>query len=387
MRVALAAAPMLDTAFAARRLVSFSATPLPAMTRAMAPPIPRADAHTPLTTRRLPAWLLSIVVHLALLLVLALAVRPQQTPSLPTEKHRPAGIVLASTNELRQVEYFDADDAPRDNQPPSDVQSASAEPSSDARNRLAAALPSPEQSAARLPIAPLPQLPGVPPGDVEAPSLRVTPLRKQPLFTGADDEAILAEEAVRRASVGSSGPQIGLSIFGSKQAVGNSFVFVIDRSKSMGSEGLGALDAAQRELAAALERLEPAHRFQVIAYHQRPVYVGARRLLDATPENKQALQQFFDELVAYGGTQHETALLAALRLEPDVIFLLTDGGDPYLSEGQIDLITRRADGRTTIHCLQFGFGAAPQGGGFMQRLATRNRGSYGYVNMSARRAP
>ena len=74
--------------------------------------------------------------------------------------------------------------------------------------------------------------------------------------------------------------------FGSRAAVGNSFVFVIDRSKSMGGEGLGALDAAGEELTTALARLEPAHRFQVIAYHRQPVYLGQRRLLDATPEKQ-----------------------------------------------------------------------------------------------------
>ncbi|MEQ8787865.1 MAG: VWA domain-containing protein [Pirellulaceae bacterium] len=329
--------------------------------------------------RRLPAWLMSLVVHGLALVVLALAVRTQPA-SPPAESPREVGIALVVRQQEQPVDYFDESDAPRDTQ----AAAPSAPSASPPAANLATALPAPGDAAANLlPPNTLPKLPGGRIGDVEIASMRVTPLRKQPLFAGADDAAILAEEAARREGKGPKGPRTEVGIFGAGKAVGNSFVFVIDRSKSMGGDGLGALDAAEQELTAALSRLGPEHRFQVIAYHQQPVYVGARRLLDATPENKAAMQEFFDGLLAYGGTQHETALLAALRLEPDVVFLLTDGGDPYLNEAEIDYITRRAEGRTAVHCIQFGFGPTPRGGDFMQRLASRNRGSYGYVDMSA----
>jgi hypothetical protein len=320
---------------------------------------------------RLPAWLLSLVLHLSILLALAFALRPV-LPAASDERQREVGIVLASRESPSQVEYFDGLAAQSDSPSPENAEA----PSSD----VAAALPSSDLAASQLlPQIPLPSLPGG--GDVQLGMVHATPLTR-PNIPGQGDDAILAAEAARRAAMPARGPSTTLSIFGSGPAVGNSFVFVIDRSRSMGEEGLGAISAAERELSAALDRLKPEHRFQVIAYHQQPVYVGSRGLLDASDENKQAMREFFRTLLSFGGTQHEMALLAALRLEPDVIFLLTDGGDPYLNQVQIDEITRRAAGRTAIHCLQFGFGPAPTGNDFMQRLASRNRGSYGYVDMS-----
>ena len=44
-----------------------------------------------------------------------------------------------------------------------------------------------------------------------------------------------------------------LSLFGSEPAVGRSFVFVIDRSSSMSSRSLGAIQLAAKELAAKLD--------------------------------------------------------------------------------------------------------------------------------------
>ena len=325
---------------------------------------------------RVPAWLLSTAVHLALLILLALVVRSAPR-SLPDEADRQVSVALASRNAEQRAEYFDEQDAQTDTESTSDS-------SASGGSALAAALPQPE-AAAPLAQLPLPRLPTG--GDVLVAAPQLNPARRAPILPGENnDEAIMAAEAARRKANAPHGPPTRLGIFGSPAAAGYDFVFVIDRSKSMGEEGLGALSAAEKELTAALAELQPHHRFQVIAYHQQPTYVGARSLLPATDENKRAMQTFFQELLAHGGTQHATALLAALRLDPDVVFLLTDGGDPYLTANEIDYISRRARGKSTIHCIQFGFGSLRDDNDFMRRLASRNGGSYGYVDMSARRS-
>ena len=325
-------------------------------------------------TWRIPAWLLSLVVHLAVLLALALLLRPV-LPQSHDERDRQVGIVLASRETPLEVEYFDGADAQSDKQARLAAESASAS------GVPVDALPSSEAPDSRL-FSEIP-LPALPAGsaNVDVGVARATALARTPLLPGVGDDEILAAEAARLAALPRKGPATRLSIFGSGAAVGNSFVFLLDRSRSMGGEGLGAIAAAEKELTTALDQLGPQHRFQVIAYHQQPVFVGSRKLLDATNENKQSMQQFFKDLLAYGGTQHETALFSAMYLEPDVIFLLTDGGDPYLSDRQIEAVTRHNDGKSSIHCIQFGFGAAP-GNSFMQELARRNHGSYGYVDMS-----
>jgi hypothetical protein len=79
--------------------------------------------------------------------------------------------------------------------------------------------------------------------------------------------------------------------------------------------------------------------------------------------------------------------LAALRLKPDVIFLLTDGGDPHLRPGQISFLTDQAAGQTSIHCLQFGTGTADAipADHFLRRLAAETGGSYGFITVAGRR--
>ena len=63
------------------------------------------------------------------------------------------------------------------------------------------------------------------------------------------------------------GNPASISVFGSGQLNGRRFVFVIDRSQSMGAGGLGVLDRARTELANAINQLESNHSFQIVAYH------------------------------------------------------------------------------------------------------------------------
>jgi hypothetical protein len=220
-----------------------------------------------------------------------------------------------------------------------------------------------------------------------APAARLTvsraPTGRIPL--AGDLGAWVADEQARLRANRPAGEPTSLDLFGGVPAVGRSFVFLIDRSKSMGHSGLNALRAAEEELLVALEPLQPTHRFQVIAYHHECVYLNRRELLPATEENKQAVRGFLSGLAAFGATEHELALQSALHQKPDAIFLLTDGGDPQLSEAQIRNITRLAAGRTSIHCIQFGFAASPAEAGFLQRLAAANGGGFGYVEMKGAR--
>ena len=70
-----------------------------------------------------------------------------------------------------------------------------------------------------------------------------------------------------------------------------------------------------------------------------------------------------------------------MSLRPDVVFLLTDGADPYLNAAQLQQTRRLAAGRTSIHCIQFGFGPLQESDNFMMRLARQNDGGYQYVEM------
>lgn len=333
----------------------------------------------------LPAWLMSLMLHLALAVLLAL-VLPQALRPAPQERDRQVGIVLAHQGDRDHSEYTEQEDAEDD-----DTNRATASDSatdSDTADSL------PQQALSTVPdpstlLIPDIELPGstVPQGmgtDLLVPKLTPSRSGRKPILPGLDDELIYAEESARRAARATLGPATRVSVFGSAPAVGHCFVFAIDRSKSMGGDGLNALSAARAELMRALAHLTEKHRFQIIAYHHSCVYFNTTQPVTATEENKKKIPGFIDNLAAFGGTDHEMALRASLPLEPDAVFLLNDGGDPHLNEIQLKNIRELARGLATIHTVQFGFGPQGESENFMVKLARDNGGSYTYVDMSRR---
>jgi hypothetical protein len=169
---------------------------------------------------------------------------------------------------------------------------------------------------------------------------------------------------------------------------GYKFVYVIDRSGSMGGQGARSLRTAKAELIRSFSRLSKVHQFQIVFYNERPVVFNPTgtpgRLAFATDENKQRAIRFLDTVVADGGTAHEDALRVAIRLRPDVIFFLTDADDPKLSAAQLAKIRRLAAG-IIVNAVEFGTGPKPAGKSFLAELAGQNGGKYAYVDISKKR--
>jgi len=344
---------------------------------------------SPTSQRRLPAWVVSLCIHAVLFVLLGVFMRPQRV-GMPadSEPQRESQVVLVRNTDGKQTEYF-LDSSP-DEKSAENTEENEVEKASDSR-AASAQSPLPPAAAAKALVnletdLPLPRQHDI--GD--SGNLLVTPNLTggsgRPFLPGPSDAEFISAEQALRAARGPKGDSVGVSLFSGPPAEGRSFVFVIDRSRSMGEEGLGALNAAANELATQLAALKSNHTFQIIAYHHIPLYMSDERdLLEATGANKNLGPTFIREISAFGGTNHEVALLAALRLETDVIFFMTDGGDPYLSAGQMERIRRRASGKTAIHCVQFGFGDDPPEEKFMQELAAQNAGGYSYVNMRKKR--
>jgi hypothetical protein len=330
----------------------------------------------------LPAWLLSLAAHLLLAITGSWLVRAVSSDVEATEPIR-AGEIVIARRDAGRTEYFTDEPSAGRHETLRPVDSAVTVSSAEATGGARAAADHPPLLAG---IA-LPQLSGnLPVGEglVAAPQLGVS--RGRPRIPGnpLDEAAILAEDALIPREAVPTGPTAQLSLFGSAKAEGRSFVFVIDRSNSMGGDGLGAIQAAAKELAARLDQLTAEQTFQVVAYNQAVAYFTNRELLPATSENKRQLVHFVANLGAFGQTEHSRGLLAALRLKPEVIFLLTDGGDPVLDPGQLRTIREQAAGRTSIHCLHFGRGMSPTANESFVRLAQENRGSYTYIDVNAR---
>jgi hypothetical protein len=148
---------------------------------------------------------------------------------------------------------------------------------------------------------------------------------------------------------------------------------------SMGPRGLSA---AKRELLASMERLPDTCRFQVVFYNsavERLSFGGTRTLVPATGENKGRVPALIERFQAEGTTAHRNALVSALALNAEVIFLLTDGGG--LSEGEVGAITLRNAGRTTIHVIEVIMDDLTPHDEQLQALARRNNGTFRAVKL------
>jgi hypothetical protein len=173
------------------------------------------------------------------------------------------------------------------------------------------------------------------------------------------------------------------SMFG-VEAKGRKFVYVFDRSGSMGEPANRPLAAAKAELIQSLERLESVHQFHLIFYNtETRVFnpTGMRgRLVFGTDENKEAARRFIASIPAEGGTNHYDPLLVAARLRADVIFLLTDGEQKDdLAAEELGHIRRVNDGIAQIHVIQFA--STPYASNSLKQLAAENRGQHTYYDI------
>jgi hypothetical protein len=166
---------------------------------------------------------------------------------------------------------------------------------------------------------------------------------------------------------------------------GYSFVYVFDRSGSMGGSGRTSLQMVKGELLKSLRNLGETQQFQMIFYNDRPTLFNpsgvAGKLAFGNENNKQRAIQFIDSIVAEGGTDHLEALRAATGMHPDVIFFLTDGDRPKLTDRELEKVQRWAAG-TIINTIQFCPGPPPAEKSFLEKLAQLTGGQYVYVDIA-----
>ncbi len=182
------------------------------------------------------------------------------------------------------------------------------------------------------------------------------------------------------------GGKTTVRVFG-LEGEGNRFAFVFDRSVSMRAYGGAPLAAAKAELLQALQGLEDHHQFQILFYNNTlREFDRSGRLIFGTTAEKRRAAQFIEGIQASGGTSHELALAAALRLRPDVLFFLTDADEPKLFGAQLARIRRLNQG-TIVHTIEFGRGPYPSPNSFLRTVAEQNGGQYAYVDISRLPSP
>lgn len=168
---------------------------------------------------------------------------------------------------------------------------------------------------------------------------------------------------------------------------GNHFVYLVDSSNSMRN-----FNEARAELLRSVDALQPDQRFYVVFYDQNPTHMriaaadedDASSML-ATPENKLALRRWAMTIRQEKGKSPVETLRFAFGLEPDVIFLLSDGEFSAETEEVIREINQRenlfgeSQLATIIHTIRYpGYspGEATKAEAQMRRIASENGGQY-----------
>ena len=140
--------------------------------------------------------------------------------------------------------------------------------------------------------------------------------------------------------------------------------------------------AAKAEILASIEKIDDVHQFQIVVYNERPKIFNPAgvngQLAFGTDANRAEVKKFLASISGDGGTDHYAALSTAIRMHPDVIFLLSDGDDPKLTAHDLERIDRIGAG-IIINTIQFGEGRKLEHG-FMEKLAKQSGGQYTFVD-------
>ncbi|HVK12297.1 MAG TPA: hypothetical protein VM597_26325 [Gemmataceae bacterium] len=151
-------------------------------------------------------------------------------------------------------------------------------------------------------------------------------------------------------------------------------VFVIDRSSSMGVDGM--LGRAVSEAVSAARQLDATTRFQVVAYNGGAT-PGPGGLKVSGDEARSDTERWLKTLTAEGRSDHRAGVREALTYRPTHIFLLTDADD--LEGREAADIKRMLAGPVVLDVIVFGAaGVRPASETPLERLVRSTGGSVRY---------
>lgn len=289
----------------------------------------------------MPSWLVSFILHLALLLLLALLSfgNPHGANILSLE--------MADPNSVDDIQMFEA----------------VVEFSSDQLDEQSPELESFEEEKLSME------------SDVELAKALMADLKSGLDNSSGDDSKQMDNVAKLSRGDGKS-----VKFFGAG-AEGTKFIFVIDCSGSMSSEY--RWETACRELKYAIEGLTAKQMYYVFLYNHDTFGMSDKtpKLVRANAANKKKTFEWIDEKYPYGDTMPWKSLRTSLELKPDAIFLLSDG---ELRDNSVRLLKTfnidRDEDRYTlgkykipIHTIFLGNG---MGDKTMRNIADQNNGSF-----------
>ena len=169
------------------------------------------------------------------------------------------------------------------------------------------------------------------------------------------------------------------SVFGVRTK-GNRFMYVADNSNSMSK---GRLEAAIQEIQDSVEMLKADQSFYVIFYSDTayPLFhpKAAKTYVPATPENKEKLREWLKTVEHCLHTRGEEAMALAMKLKPDVIYLMGDGA---FTDKTVEQTLAREDSRVLIHTFGFDMKKGRDKEGF-DAIAKQFRGEFHDASVAA----
>jgi hypothetical protein len=155
---------------------------------------------------------------------------------------------------------------------------------------------------------------------------------------------------------------------------GQSLVYILDCSDSMNENG--KFKRATAELIRTLESLSYNQKFFVIFFNNGAYPMDADGPIEATAEHVEDLKNWLRYVTPGGGTDPMPALDYAISLQPDAIFLLSDGEfDPLV----IDDVRLQNHGKTKpipINTVSF---YSREAVGLMKTIARQSGGKFRFV--------
>jgi hypothetical protein len=154
-------------------------------------------------------------------------------------------------------------------------------------------------------------------------------------------------------------------------------VYVVDASNSMNrpydGEAKTRLGQLKLELAKSVLALKAEQQFFIIFFNEHANPMPAEGLENAYPQNQQKYLTWMASVPATGLTDPRPSLALAFSMNPDVVYLLTDGMFPR--DVQSDLSQLRQQG-VQLNTIAFGDAKAEKS---LKPLAMRNRGQFAFV--------
>lgn len=167
------------------------------------------------------------------------------------------------------------------------------------------------------------------------------------------------------------------------------YVFVVDCSKSMNHRYPGPaktrLGRVKVELWKTIYQMSPEQKFFIVFFNTAAHPMPATQMTSGGPPSPGApsvhpeLFQWTVGIRAEGLTDPQDALLMAVRMQPDVIYFLTDGEFNYRV---VRDVTRANFAGVTIHTISLGDNS---GARFLEEIALANGGAYRHIDQDADR--